>query len=391
MKAIVGGKIYHKNRFIEDAYLIYDERIAEIGRREDFSPEAVEEILELDDELLVPGFIDVHIHGFAGSDAMDGEVEALETIARSIVQYGVSSFLPTTMTGEKKALEKSLKAIRRLQEGKVAGGARILGAHVEGPFISANYPGAQAKDHIVDFTANEAAGLVGLFAEYRDVIKIMTIAPEISGALDYISGHSSDIIFSLGHTAASFATAAEAFAKGARGVSHLFNAMAPFHHREPGLIGAALGQQEVYTELICDGIHVHPAVYELLLQQKGNRRILLISDAMRGGGLADGVYEFGGQAVSVEKGSCCLLESGRLAGSVLNLNQALKNFRYHTSLSLDELIPLTAENQAEYLGLDNIIGKIEPGFFADITILSKDLDVLRTIIGGKTVFAAHAA
>ncbi len=390
MKAIVGGKIYHKNRFIEDAYLIYDERIARIGRREDFSPNAVEEILELDDEILVPGFIDVHIHGFAGCDAMDGEVEALETIARSIVQYGVSSFLPTTMTGEKKAIEKSLKAIRRLQNDHIVGGARILGAHLEGPFISPNYHGAQAKEHIVDFTDKEAAGLVELFAEYGDVIKIMTLAPEIRGALDYIAGHSSEIIFSLGHTAASFATALEAFDMGARGVSHLFNAMAPFHHREPGLIGAALGQPEVYTELICDGIHVHPAIYELLLQQKGNRRILLISDAMRAGGLVDGVYEFGGQAVSVAKG-VCLLEDGRLAGSVLTIDQALKNFFHHTSLALEETIPLTAENQAEYLGLDKIIGKIEPGYFADMVILNKSLDVLRTIVGGETVFMAHPA
>lgn len=438
-KAVIGGAIYIDGTFQEGYFVGYDKDILAVEPVSAFRREEYDEIVTLTDELLVPGFIDIHIHGCAGCDAMDATPEALKTIAEALPRYGVTSFLPTTMTMPPEQIEKALRNIReftepypspcntfqnsRRNETASCGGeerhppekkdfakenykeqsgeersmkdeycenrirgARVLGAHLEGPFISPRFKGAQSAEHIA---APDSELMRRLIEEYRDTIKIVTIAPEAPGATRMIetfspgTSRSSGIRFSLGHSEASYEEANRAFASGASSVTHLFNAMSPLHHREPGLVGAAL-LSDVYAELICDDIHIRPEIYRLVWKCKGSDRILLISDGIRAGGMEDGVFDLGGQTVHVCSGKCAL-EDGTIAGSVLHMSQALKNMVRHAGIPLSEAVKMTSCNQADYLGLGEL-GRIARGCRADFALLSSDLDVLRTIRDGESIF-----
>lgn len=377
MKVIKNGRIYYQGSFREGYCLIYDEQIKKVCQEADWSIDANDEIIDAKGAYVVPGFVDLHIHGFLGCDVCDATKEALETIGVGILANGVTSYLATTMTLPKSDIKKALDNIREGMKVE-SRGARLLGAHLEGPFINPTYKGAQ-KEEAIQKPDDE------LLNSYKDVIKVVTLAPELDGALALIDKFKDEIIFNIGHSGADYACAMNAFASGVKGVTHLFNAMTGLHHREPGIVGAALNS-EAYVELIADNIHVHPKLYDFVLKSKGLDKVLLVTDCNQGGGLDEGEYKLGGQSFTIHEGAC-RLKDGTLAGSVLRLNDGLKHIYDETHYSLDELLPLVTQNQSRLLGLhlgsDCRIGFFEVGFEADIVLLDEELKVLKTIVKGK--------
>lgn len=378
--ALVGGKIYIGGEFAEDSYVIFGEDIVDVGTIPDFYKKYKKhhftEIIDISGLYLAPGFIDIHIHGFAGSDTMDGTSAALKAIASGVSRHGVTAFLAATITARLSDIRSALENIGA--NIAMTGGARLLGAHLEGPFINSSYAGAQPAEHI-------SLPDDRLVEEYRDIIRVATIAPEVPGAIRLIRRFAHDIRFSLGHSGCTKAEADAAFECGARGVTHLFNAMTPLHHREPGLVGAALLAPDAYVELICDNLHIHPHIYSLVFRAKSAERVLLITDSIRAGGLSDGTYDLGGQDVSVSGGRCTLAD-GTLAGSVLCFDEALRNIVHGAGIPLETALKMTSQNQAKYLGIDDRYGSIARGFAADFVVLDSALRPVRTIVGGVTVW-----
>lgn len=377
MKAITGGRVYYNHRFHENKTLLYSEKIVDICEDGQWPRGEVEEQIQLQGELVLPGFIDLHIHGYHGFDTMDGTVESIQHISRALLQNGVTSFLPTTMTMPKEKITKALEAISAVQNSSWNGGARVLGAHMEGPFINEAKKGAQSSQDIMPVDEE-------IIKAYGHVIKLITLAPEIPGAMEAIEKWSKDFVFSLGHTSATYEQAKEGIEKGAKGVTHLFNAMSPLNHREPGVVGMAL-TTDCYAELICDNFHVNPSMYNLVLNAKGEEGMLLVTDCIRAGGMEDGVYDLGGQAVTV-KGIQCTLEDGTIAGSILTFPQGVQNFLTHTQVGLEAVLKMTSENQAAYLGMEKILGQIALDQYADLIILDQGFHVTHTIVGGQLLY-----
>lgn len=327
-----------------------------------------------------PGFIDIHIHGAAGYDAMDATPEALAGIAEALPKEGTTSFLATTMTQSDEAISEALDNIREFHARD--GQAEMLGVHLEGPFISAKRAGAQPAEHIVEAS-------YPLFREWQkksgNQICLVTVAPETANALAFINKLKEDgVIASIGHSDASFEEVQAAVRSGASHVTHLYNQMSPFHHRNPGVVGAALMEDELIVELIADFIHSHPASVKLAYRQKGAERLVLITDAMRAKGLPPGVYDLGGQDVQVTNKDA-RLAAGNLAGSILTMDGAMRNIQSVTGCSVSELVAMTSFNAAKELGLAGK-GKIASGADADIAILDKDLNVQLTICRGTIAY-----
>src|SRR5690554_498596 len=273
---------------------------------------------------LAPGFIDIHIHGAGGYDTMDDVPGAINEISKSIIKSGVTSFLPTTMSMPAEDIKRSLNNIKiAISEGTA--GARVLGANVEGPFINKNYRGAQKLENIQKIDLE-------IIKDYLDIIKLITIAPEIEGSEELIKYLNKErIIVAAGHSEASYEQILTARKWGVSHLTHLFNAMTGLHHRQPGMVGAAL-KSDLNCELIADFIHVHPAVIEIIFKAKSTKEIFLITDQMRAGSMEEGIYELGGQRVTVKNGQA-RLENGSLAGSVLTLDQAVRKDRKSTRLN----------------------------------------------------------
>lgn len=379
MKAVVNGKIIFKENILKNKVLLFEDRIVDIIDVKDFHEKKIE-IIDAKENYVSPGFIDVHIHGSGGKDAMDGEIASLQIISKTAAKNGVTSFLATTMTMSKEKIYKALDVIREVVN-KDIGGATILGAHLEGPFISEQYKGAQKKDYILkpDYNFIEA---------YKDVIKIITMAPEEDDEFKFVKKvkHDTDIVLSIGHSNATYEQAKTAINNGMSHVTHIFNAMTPLKHRSPGVVGAAFNS-DVSCELIADKIHVHPEVYNILVKIKGNEKIVLITDCMRAGGLKDGISELGGQRVIVKDNSA-RLEDGTLAGSVLTLNRAVKNIFENTGLNICEAVKLAALNPAKVINIDGRKGSLEKGKDADIIIFNEEFKIIETIVLGNIVYKA---
>lgn len=327
-----------------------------------------------------PGFIDVHIHGAAGHDAMDATSEALIGLARALPKEGTTSFLATTMTQSDEVISAALRNIREFQTSE--GQAEMLGVHLEGPFISAERAGAQPIEHIVEAS-------YPLFRKWQKLsgnqIRLITLAPETQGAMEFIKKLTEDgVIASIGHSDATFEEVQAAVRSGASHVTHLYNQMSPFHHRKPGVVGAALMEDSLMVEIIADFIHSHPASVEMAFRQKGAERLMLITDAMRAKGLPPGVYDLGGQDVQVTKKDARLAD-GTLAGSILTMDRAIQNVQSITGCSVNELVAMTSANAADELGLADK-GKIRDGADADIAILDDDLNVQLTICRGTIAY-----
>ena len=347
-----------------------------------YSPQAASAGPTLDAQgcTILPGFIDVHVHGGAGFDTMDASVEALTTMARFFAQHGVTTFLPTTMTAPHPAILQAIAAVAR-QPAQALDGARIIGVHVEGPYISPKFPGAQPAIYIRQPSLDEFDALVA-----AGPVRMITLAPEEPGAAGLIAAAlQHNVVAVLGHTNATYAECETAFAAGVTQATHTYNAMSALHHRYPGTLGAVLSNDAIYAQLIADTIHVHPAAIKILARCKGVQRTILITDAIRATGLADGKYDLGGQMVTVQ-GAICTLADGTLAGSVLTMERALANFMAATGLSLAEAWPTTSRTPAASLGLDGVTGSIVPGYWADLVLLDNALQVVATIVAGRIVY-----
>ena len=379
MKAIVNGKIILPDSIVEGRALLFDEKI--IGLSETV-PEGAE-IIDAKGRYVAPGLVDIHIHGYLGEDTSDGSVEGIRKMAEGVVKNGVTAWLPTTMTVPYDDLRRAFNAVRTLMDKKNnPKGAQIMGVHAEGPFINPSKKGAQAVEYI---RPADAPFLI----ENSDVIRIVTLAPEMPGALDCIREvtEKTSILVSMGHTAANFETAKAGIEAGVRHATHLFNAMTPLNHRDPGVVGAALADDRVSTELIADTFHISPDLFGLVAKVKGDN-LILITDCTRAGGLEDGEYTLGGQPIFV-KGIECRLADGTIAGSVLKLNNAVRNMREHTSLPLEQIVRMASINAARCIGLDKTKGSLEAGKDADIILADESFAVSETIIAGEIVWTAE--
>ena len=375
---IANGRIYTENETIEQGYiLVEDGKIIQITEGE-YQGDLT--TIDVKGQHVLPGFIDIHMHGGYGEDAMDASFEGLKHLSESLLSEGTTSFLATTMTQSDDNIIKALKNIVNYQAQQDAlNAASIVGIHLEGPFISEYKVGAQNPAYV----QRPSVEKVQQFQEIaNNQIKVMTFAPEVEGADETLSTLHDQINFSIGHTVATFDEVNEAVAHGAKHVTHLYNAGTAFEHRNPGLSGAAWVNDELSTESIVDGIHSHPASIKIAYKQKGNKRFFLITDAMRAKGMPDGEYDLGGQNVVV-KGSEARLASGALAGSILKMNEGLKNLIEFTGASLDDLWRVTSLNQAIALKIEGDKGSIAIGKDADIVVVDDDIQVLTTIKSGK--------
>ena len=368
------------NDFVDAAVLINDGQIVAISR----VPEPVRHRLDAVGCVVLPGFIDVHVHGGAGHDVMAGTAEALAVMARFLVRHGVTSFLPTTMSADPATTLAAVEAVGRLCP--VENGARILGVHLEGPYLSPAFAGAQALASIRPPDPKEFERLIK-----AGPIRMITLAPEVPGADALIrQALAANIRVVAGHTGATFEQFASAIADGVHQATHTFNAMSGLHHRRPGALGAILSHDEVYAQLIADNVHVHPAAMNILARCKGVDKTILITDAMRASGLGEGEYDLGGQTVTVGDGLCRLAD-GTLAGSVLTMERGLANFAAAAGLPLAKAWPASSRSAATSLGLSHEIGSIAPGYRADLVVVDAELEVVATIVDGNIVYLRDEA
>lgn len=389
-KAILlkGIQVYSEGNWIENGYIkINDQKIVGLGRVEHLSVQEEKNFKVLDihsSYKAVPGFIDVHIHGASGADTMDATKEALDTMAEVLPGEGTTSFLATTMTQEEKQIEKALvNAGKYIRGHQVPGKSEILGIHLEGPFVNPKKAGAQPVQYIIDPN-------VELFKKWEQLsnqtIKLVTLAPEQAGGLEMIRYlKENGIIASIGHTDATYEDVLKAIDAGANHVTHLYNQMRGLHHREPGVVGAAFLQEVLKTELIVDGIHIHPEMVKLAYKQKGSKGIILITDAMRAKCLKNGHYDLGGQDVTVQDGKA-VLDDGTLAGSILKLGHGVKNMISFTGCKLEDAVEMAAVNAAKQLNVYDRKGSISEGKDADIVILDENFDVYMTLCRGEVAY-----
>lgn len=325
---------------------------------------------------VLPGLIDIHIHGSFGADTMDHDPEAFAALSSFLASKGVTSFLPTTVTASTQDIVTVIEKMRHHQQ--VSPGARLLGLHLEGPYLQSHYKGAQPEKYIRSAQPEEY--LPWLESGF---VKLITVAPEIDGVMELIrTGTSMGIKFAVGHSSASYETVLKAIDAGLNQSTHTFNAMPSLHHREPGVVGAVLTDERIYAQVIADGVHLHPAIVKMLIKMKGIGKTILITDASQAAGMPDGRYHLGEQPVTVENG-IARTDYGALASSTLLLPDGLKNSAEFTGIAWQDLLPSATSVPAESLDLIDQIGVIQPGAYADIVIMDDQLSPQLTIISGK--------
>lgn len=319
---------------------------------------------------VVPGFVDVHIHGCADADTCDATREALEAMAAFLLAHGVTSFCPTTMTTSRETIQAALLAAKDMMDHPMEGGARVVGVNMEGPFIAKERKGAQKEEDILppDFPLFQR-----FYEESGGIVRLVDVAPEQPGGLDFVEKASQLCTVSIAHTTADYDQAKAAFDKGVTHATHLFNAMSGLHHRKPGVVGAVFDDSRVRGELICDGFHIHPAVLRAAFRLLGDRA-LIVSDSMRANGMPEGeAFDLGGQMVTVHQGKA-LLPDGTIAGSVTNLHQEIKNL-VSFGVPFEQAVKAATLLPARAIGLDGEIGSIAPGKRADLVVLDENLDI----------------
>ncbi len=340
--------------------------------------------IDLSNKLVIPGLIDQHIHGCGGFDVEDASLEALAAMSEELARHGVTSFCPTVMARPIEGLPPILDMIRAGQRQGLPG-AYVHGARLEGPYLSPLKKGAQKESRL---SKPDAGEFLALWNRYPGLIKIVDLAPELEGAEDFIRRVRSRCVISMAHTAASYEGALEAFRQGVGQATHLFNGMAALGHREPGPAGAVLDSEQVRAELICDGIHIHPAMLRLAFRILGSRAVV-VSDSMRAAGMPDGEYTLGGQKVCVRQGTA-LLRDGTLAGSTTNLHQELRNL-LRFGIPLAQAVKAMTLNPAVQLGADKTTGSIQPGKYADLVVLDQDYEIFMVLVKGKIRWCGNRA
>ena len=353
------------------------------GTPPNFQPEFVTRTIDAKGQALLPGFIDLHVHGAMGYEAMDASMDGLKTMAQFYARHGVTGFLPTTWTAGRQATQAVVEQIHNLML-PIDRGANVLGLHLEGPYLNPVRCGAQDTTQIRRVKQAEAL-------EFLDsgVIRLIALAPEFPENLWLVDECARrGIRVAAGHTAATFAEMKTAVAHGVRQVTHCFNAMTGLSHREPGTVGAALSMPEIDCELIADNIHIHPAVQRILVSAKGPTGVILITDAVRGAGLPDGEYRLGDRTTNIKDGAV-RLPDGTLAGSTLTMNLALRNVIQATGLPLEEAWPMSSLNAARAIGVSASKGSLEAGKDADLILIDNNFEVQLTMIAGQVVWEAE--
>lgn len=383
MKGFRNANVYVYNKGIIKTNLgIEDGKIAYIGEDEKIITECFP---YKEEQVVVPAFIDEHIHGAGGADAMDGSVEALKIIANAISSEGTASFLATTMTQSKENILKAMHAVKNYKEQNFLDGAEILGVHLEGPFISEKHIGAQPLEYV-------AKPDIKTFDEYNDAsgnaIKIVSLAPEVEGASELISHlDKKGVIASVGHSDAGFNDIERAIDLGLKNVTHTFNAQKPLHHRDIGTVGSAMYFDSLNAEAICDLIHLSMPAIKLLIKNKPYDKFTLITDSMRAKHLGEGISELGGQKVIVKNGEA-RLENGALAGSILKMNDAIKNLVLKCDVPFTSAIDFATVNPAKNLNIFDSTGSIELLKRANLTVLDGEFNVHLTIRDGNVIYKA---
>ncbi len=399
---IRGGAVVTPDKVIDDgAVVVRKGRIAYVGPAKELptvltEPDGHERFptarlgeIDAQGRIVAPGYVDVHVHGGGHADTMDGTVEAIARIAEVHAAHGTAVLLPTTMTVGREEIVAATRAVKEAMVASAAsdwGGARVLGMHMEGPYIHPKMIGAQHPKHVRPADMDELREIYDIL---EGGLRLVTLAPEVEGNLDAVRWlYERGVAVSMGHTAATYDQAIEAIEQGVRHATHSYNAMTGLHHRNPGVVGALLTDRRVYAELIADGIHVHPAAMAVLAQAKGPERLCLITDAMEAMGMPDGVYELGGQAVILKDGEC-RLESGSLAGSVLSMDRAVANMVKLVGVDLVSAVRMASLTPAESVGLGGSRGSLTVGKYGDVVLLdSNSLLCTATMVEGRIVYRA---
>ncbi|WP_059105678.1 N-acetylglucosamine-6-phosphate deacetylase [Shouchella shacheensis] len=360
--------------------LIQDGHIESVGLNEESPLPTADSEIDGQGHLLIPGMIDVHIHGAEGFDMMDGTIQSVEAVSNACARTGCTSFVATSVSS---SLEDLLKIISNVSEtvGREPG-ARIAGMHIEGPYLNVKRKGMQNEQYLrhphleeMEFIINKAGSL----------IKMVTLAPELTGGLEMISFlKECGIIAAIAHSDATYEEAKQAFGVGASHVTHCFNGMRPIHHRDPGLILAAFEEASVSVQAIVDDVHLHPAIVRLLYREKGSEKMVLITDALQAMGMGDGTYSFGGHQVHVSQGVAKLTD-GTLASSTVTMNEALAK-TVKSGIPLRDAVRMATETPANILGLENK-GRIAPGADADLVLMNDRFEVVWTMINGNMVYS----
>lgn len=379
---ITNGTIYTPNGIIKNGYIhVSGGKIISI--KSGHPPNSSGEIIDASGKLILPGLIDIHVNGGGGSLSVDGTTEAIINIAKAHAKHGTTGMVTTTITVTDQVLKDTVRAIAQVAENPIKG-ARILGTHLEGPFLNPEKRGAHNKDYL---RSPSISFFDELYDLARGTLKILSLAPELKGAIDLVKhARRRGVLVGLAHSSATYEETLEAIHGGLSLCTHIFNAMPPLHHRKPGPIGAFLAaNNNTFIELISDGIHVHPSVMDIVIKAKGSDAIALVTDAVTPAGTD--IKEFSILGVNLEvRGVACYLPNGGLAGSALTMNKAVKIVSSKTSATFEEALKMASLNPAKFLGIDEYKGSLDVGKDADILISDDALDILATIVEGNVVY-----
>ena len=377
---LTGGPVFTGGELVNTEVLVVDERIAAIG---DSLPREGCEVLNLEGNILSPGFIDVHTHGGDGVDINAADYQQLAKLSRFFASQGVTGFLASILTDTEEATMRAISAVCEFMD-KPLPGAKCLGIHLEGPFLCQKYKGAMPPELLRE-------GDASLFRRYQRKaqgrVRYMTVAPEVPGVLDMLEDLRGECVMAMGHSDADYETAREAIRRGVCSCTHTFNVMSLFHQHRPAVMGAVL-ENDVYCEAICDGRHLHPGTVRMLLKCKGWDKVVAITDSMQAAGLPDGDYMLGINPVTVTDGDAKISGTDIRAGSTLTLAQAVRKISAFTGEGPEKVLPLLTANPARLIGEFHRRGDIAVGKDADFAVLSPELDVLATCSAGKFVYAA---
>ncbi len=374
--------------FAPGALRILDGRIREVCLTETERPqmeaENGEEVVDAEGNYLIPGLIDLHMHGCRGCDFSDGTEESLKTITAYEASRGITAIAPATMTLPVEEMKQNLKTAAHFREEQKKSGdfaADLVGVNMEGPFVNSVRRGAQDKKNILPCDIDLAREFL---AAGDGLVKVLGVAPECNdNALEFIRSLKGEVTLSLSHTDADYDTAMAAIEAGVTHATHLHNVMPPFLHRAPGVVGAVCDSPDVHAELICDGVHIHPSMVRATFKMLGEDRIILISDSMQAAGMGDGEYEIGGAPVTVENGRATLKETGNLAGSACDLMTDFSRLVKDMGIPLTTAVACATINPARELGIEKDYGSVAPGKKGDVVLLDKNLEIRQVIKDGK--------
>jgi len=380
---IENGMVITPSKTIEKGVVVFEDgKITALGQKNRVRVPKSAKVMDASGKIVAPGFVDIHVHGGKRRDIMDASYEAVKEIAKFLVSHGTTSFVPTTISAPRPDLLRAVRAVKTAME-KGTDGAEVLGAHLEGPYISLEKRGAHDVNYVRLPSIDE---FEELWESSNRAVKVVTLAPELEGSKVLIQKlRELGIVASIGHSNATYIQAVDAIKHGVRHATHMFNRMSGFDPREPGVVGAVLVHDELTAELICDGIHVHPAAMNLLTRVKGPERVVLVTDAIRAAGMPDGEYALGKQRIIVKDG-VSRLESGDFAGSTLTMDRAVRNIMKLIGTPLQTAVKMATINPAAVVNVDENKGSLETGKDADIVIIDDQINVYLTIVKGKILY-----